>query len=97
MDRVIVATDSQQIVDVVQSNDIEAVLTSSDHQSGTDRVAEVAATIPDAQIIVNVQGDEPLISPATIERAVDDRRDLDRHLVLESLRRGNRSNRSTMF
>jgi 3-deoxy-manno-octulosonate cytidylyltransferase (CMP-KDO synthetase) len=71
VDRVIVATDSQQIVDVVQSNDIEAVLTSSDHQSGTDRVAEVAATIPDAQIIVNVQGDEPLISPATIERAVE--------------------------
>ena len=99
MDRVIVATDSQQIVDVVQSNDIEAVLTSSDHQSGTDRVAEVAATIPDAQIIVNVQGDEPLISPATIERAVETMKtEISRELlVLESLRRGNRSNRSTMF
>lgn len=71
VDRVIVATDSQQIVDVVQQNNIEAVLTSPDHQSGTDRVAEVAASIPDAEIIVNVQGDEPLISPATIERAVE--------------------------
>ena len=71
VDRVIVATDSQQIVDVVQANNIEAVLTSPDHQSGTDRVAEVAASIPEAEIIVNVQGDEPLISPATIERAVD--------------------------
>lgn len=71
VDRVIVATDSQQIVDVVQKHNLEAVLTSTDHQSGTDRVAEVAATIPEAEIIVNVQGDEPLIAPATIERAVD--------------------------
>jgi len=47
------------------------VLTSSQHTSGTDRVAEVAAGISEAEIIVNVQGDEPLISPQTIERAVD--------------------------
>jgi 3-deoxy-manno-octulosonate cytidylyltransferase (CMP-KDO synthetase) len=71
VDRVIVATDSEAILDAVQANGIEAVLTSPDHTSGTDRVAEVAATIPDAEIIVNVQGDEPLISPATIERAVE--------------------------
>jgi len=71
VDRVIIATDSQQIVDAVQATGIEAQLTSAHHTSGTDRVAEVAAGIPDAQIIVNVQGDEPLISPATIERAVD--------------------------
>src|SRR5215216_5137290 len=71
VDRVIVATDSQQIIDAVQSMGIEAVLTAPDHTSGTDRVAEVAAKIPGAEIIVNVQGDEPLISPATIERAVD--------------------------
>ena len=71
VDRVIVATDSQAIFDAVRANDIEAVLTSPNHTSGTDRVAEVAATIPDAEIIVNVQGDEPLISPATIERAVE--------------------------
>jgi 3-deoxy-manno-octulosonate cytidylyltransferase (CMP-KDO synthetase) len=71
VDRVIVATDSQQIVDAVHASDIEAVRTAAHHTSGTDRVAEVAATIPDAEIIVNVQGDEPLISPQTIERAVD--------------------------
>ena len=71
VDRVIVATDSQQIVEAVQACNIEAVLTSPDHTSGTDRVAEVAETIPDAEIIVNVQGDEPMISPETIERAVD--------------------------
>lgn len=71
VDRVIVATDSQQIADVVQARGFEATLTAAHHTSGTDRVAEVAAQIPDAEIIVNVQGDEPLISPETIERAVD--------------------------
>lgn len=71
VDRVIVATDSRQIIDAVHSSGMEAVLTSPAHTSGTDRVAEVAATIPGAEIIVNVQGDEPLISPQTIERAVD--------------------------
>jgi len=70
VDRVIVATDSEQIVSAVRSRGIEARLTSSDHTSGTDRVAEVAAAIPEAEIIVNVQGDEPLISPETIEKAV---------------------------
>ena len=47
------------------------MLTSARHTSGTDRVAEVAAAIPEAEIIVNVQGDEPLISPQTIEKAVE--------------------------
>ena len=46
------------------------MLTDVNHQSGTDRVAEVAAKLPDAEIIVNVQGDEPLIAPETIEKAV---------------------------
>ena len=70
VDRVIVATDSQDIVDAVTSRGFEAMLTDVNHASGTDRVAEVAATMPDAEIIVNVQGDEPLISPETIEKAV---------------------------
>ena len=71
VDRVIVATDSQQILEAVTSRGIEARLTDVNHTSGTDRVAEVAATIPDAEIIVNVQGDEPLIAPETIEKAVE--------------------------
>ena len=71
VDRVIVATDSQQIIDAVHSTGVEAVLTDAHHTSGTDRVAEVAAKISHAQIVVNVQGDEPMISPETIERAVD--------------------------
>jgi 3-deoxy-manno-octulosonate cytidylyltransferase (CMP-KDO synthetase) len=69
--RAIVATDDQRIIDAVKSAGYEAVLTSADHLSGTDRIAEVAISIEHADIIVNVQGDEPLISPETIERAVD--------------------------
>ncbi|MEP6570155.1 MAG: 3-deoxy-manno-octulosonate cytidylyltransferase [Acidobacteriota bacterium] len=68
--RAIVATDDERIAATVKSAGYEAVMTSADHRSGTDRIAEVAASLPDADIIVNVQGDEPLISPETIERAV---------------------------
>ena len=57
-------------VEAVKSAGHEAVMTRADHTSGTDRIAEVAASLDDVDIIVNVQGDEPLISPLTIERAV---------------------------
>ena len=68
--RVIVATDDKRIFDVVSAAGVEAVMTSPDHKSGTDRVAEVAATLPEGSIVVNVQGDEPLIAPETIDAAV---------------------------
>lgn len=71
IDRVIVATDDERILQVVKDSGNEAVLTSENHQSGSDRIAEVAAGLPENSIIVNVQGDEPLIPPATIERAVE--------------------------
>ena len=70
--RAIVATDDERISDCVRANGFEAVLTSAEHQSGSDRLAEVAAMLDEADVIVNVQGDEPLISPLTIERAVDE-------------------------
>jgi len=69
IDQVLVATDDQRVSDVVTSYGGEARLTSPYHPSGTDRVAEVAATL-DAEVIVNVQGDEPLIEPETIEAAL---------------------------
>ncbi|MEO8433551.1 MAG: 3-deoxy-manno-octulosonate cytidylyltransferase [Pyrinomonadaceae bacterium] len=69
--RAIVATDDQRIFAAVTGAGFEAMMTSSDHASGTDRVAEVARALPAAQIIVNVQGDEPLISPETIDRAIE--------------------------
>lgn len=72
VERAIVATDDQRVFDAVISAGYEAIMTRRDHKSGTDRIAEVAAALPDAEIIVNVQGDEPLISPRTIECAVDE-------------------------
>jgi 3-deoxy-manno-octulosonate cytidylyltransferase (CMP-KDO synthetase) len=69
--RAIVATDNERIFDAVKSAGYEVVMTSRQHLSGTDRIAEVAAGLEDANIIVNVQGDEPLVSPLTIERAVE--------------------------
>jgi 3-deoxy-manno-octulosonate cytidylyltransferase (CMP-KDO synthetase) len=68
--RVIVATDDRRIFDCVRSAGFEAVMTRPDHMSGTDRIAEVAETLSDADLIVNVQGDEPMIWPETIDRAV---------------------------
>jgi 3-deoxy-manno-octulosonate cytidylyltransferase (CMP-KDO synthetase) len=71
IDRVIVATDDEQIHDVVTEAGGEAVMTASHHASGSDRIAEVAESLPAGSIVVNVQGDEPLISPKTIDRAVE--------------------------
>ena len=56
---VIVATDNERILRVVKESGNEAVLTSKTHQSGSDRIAEVANNLPKDSIIVNVQGDEP--------------------------------------
>ena len=62
----IVATDDERIFDAVRSFGGNVVMTRADHPSGTDRVAEVAEKL-DAEIIVNLQGDEPLIEPATLD------------------------------
>jgi 3-deoxy-manno-octulosonate cytidylyltransferase (CMP-KDO synthetase) len=69
--RVIVATDDHQIFDAVIAAGGEAIMTSPRHASGSDRIAEVAETLAEGSIIVNVQGDEPLISPETIDTAVE--------------------------
>ncbi len=69
--RVIVATDSKEILKVIEKSENEVVMTSSYHQSGSDRIAEVAEKLSDDSIIVNVQGDEPLIPLKTIESAIE--------------------------
>lgn len=69
VDRVIVATDDDRIARAVESFGGDVVMTRADHPTGTDRLAEVAAGLDD-ELIVNVQGDEPLIDPAMIEAAV---------------------------
>jgi 3-deoxy-manno-octulosonate cytidylyltransferase (CMP-KDO synthetase) len=68
-DEVIVATDSETIFEKVLSFGGKALMTSAEHQSGTDRIAEVAATMK-CDIIVNVQGDEPLIRPEMIDDVI---------------------------
>lgn len=69
--RVIVATDDERIFEAVTAAGAEAVMTSAHHVSGSDRVAEVAEQLPERSVIVNVQGDEPVISPETIDAAVN--------------------------
>ncbi len=68
--RVIVATDDDRIASAVARFGGEAMMTRSDHPSGTDRVAEVAAKLPDARIIVNLQGDEPEVSGEALDLVV---------------------------
>ena len=71
LDRIVVATDDPRIMDAVAAFGGEAALTRSDHPTGTDRIAEVVARIPEADLIVNVQGDEPELSPDSIDTLVD--------------------------
>ena len=66
---VIVATDDERIADAVRAFGGAVLMTRADHVSGTDRIAEVVRELP-CRCIINVQGDEPLIEPATIDAAV---------------------------
>lgn len=68
--RVVVATDHQEIATACQAHGIEAVMTADTHESGTTRLAEAAAILqlPSETVVVNVQGDEPLIDPELINR-----------------------------
>lgn len=75
-DRVLIATDDARVLHAAQTHGFEALLTRADHPSGTDRLAEVATrlNLTDDTIVVNVQGDEPLIDPALV-------RDVASHLA----------------
>lgn len=71
--RVVVATDDQRIVDRAKVHGVDALMTRADHATGTDRLAEAARLLglgPEA-IVVNVQGDEPLLEPALIRRMAE--------------------------
>src|SRR2546422_7509343 len=71
-DRLVVATDTREIVGVIERAGYEAVLTSPDHQSGTERVSEVIANkdFKAFDLVVNIQGDEPLVSLEALRGAV---------------------------
>jgi 3-deoxy-manno-octulosonate cytidylyltransferase (CMP-KDO synthetase) len=70
LERIIVATDDARIAQAVTEIGGEFMMTRADHSTGTDRVAEVAARLEEARIIVNLQGDEPEVSGETLDRAV---------------------------
>lgn len=82
---VLVATDDERILEAVRSFGGVACLTSPDHASGTDRLAEVAREMS-CEVIVNVQGDEPLIEPIMIDEAVQPLMD-DPMVMMTTLRR----------
>ena len=67
IDKAIVATDDERIFNAVKEYGGEAMMTRADHPTGTDRLAEVANNFSDVDVIVNVQGDEPLIEPSLID------------------------------
>jgi 3-deoxy-manno-octulosonate cytidylyltransferase (CMP-KDO synthetase) len=83
VDAVIVATDDPRIADAVTKFGGEVRMTSSEHLTGTDRLAEVAANL-DCDLIVNVQGDEPLIERDTIDAAIEPFRD-DPNLLMSTV------------
>jgi 3-deoxy-manno-octulosonate cytidylyltransferase (CMP-KDO synthetase) len=67
LSEVIVATDDARIADAATASGVRAVMTRADHPSGTDRVAEAVADV-EADVIINIQGDEPLIDPELVDR-----------------------------
>src|SRR6266705_2230026 len=71
LNSVVIATDDMRIAEAAFNWGAEVALTSPRHQSGTDRIAEVAARAKNFSIIINVQGDEPLIQPQLIDRMVE--------------------------
>ena len=67
LDKVIVATDDQRILDHLKTFGAEGIMTSTKHTSGTDRCGEVAEQFPEFDILINIQGDEPMIDPHQID------------------------------
>lgn len=79
--RILIATDDERIAGAVRNFGGEVIMTRPDHQSGTDRLAEAAAHLPSDTMVVNIQGDEPLLEPDVIDRAVAAARHRDAQIV----------------
>jgi len=89
IDKAIVATDDERIFNAVKKYGGESMMTRADHPTGTDRLAEVAAAFENVDLIVNVQGDEPLIDPSLIDNLIslfDDDSDLQMATVATELK-----------
>jgi 3-deoxy-manno-octulosonate cytidylyltransferase (CMP-KDO synthetase) len=79
--KIVVATDDQRIADAVKRFGGTAIMTRNDHPSGTDRLAEAAEELSPETLVVNVQGDEPMIEPGDIDRAIAAARQGDAEIV----------------
>jgi 3-deoxy-manno-octulosonate cytidylyltransferase (CMP-KDO synthetase) len=73
LDDVCIATDSQKVIDICQEHNIKAMMTSTTHKSGTDRINECASLLklPDDELIVNLQADEPFIEPEVVGEMIE--------------------------
>ena len=73
LDRVVIATDSQEVINLAKNYGFDAVMTGDHHQSGTDRINEAASKldISENEVIVNVQADEPFIEPEVVQSVID--------------------------
>ncbi|KYJ87465.1 3-deoxy-manno-octulosonate cytidylyltransferase [Sulfurovum riftiae] len=73
IDSVVIATDTQEVIDIAKTHGIEAVMTSNTHKSGTDRIYEAAQKLglSDDEIVINVQGDEPFIENEVVQAIYD--------------------------
>ena len=73
LDKVVIATDSQEVIDLAKEHGFDAVMTSSDHQSGTDRINEAVnkLNLDDNEIIINVQADEPFIETEVVQAVIN--------------------------
>lgn len=71
LDRVVIATDSKEVFDEVLSFGGDVIMTDANHLNGTSRIAEVCQKITDYDVVINIQGDEPLIEPDMINSLID--------------------------
>ena len=87
LDDVVIATDSKEVIDLAKEHDIKAVLTSTKHQSGTDRINEAVniLNLNDDEVVVNVQADEPFIEPEVVQAVINQVKKLkDREFTMVS-------------
>ena len=80
LDEVIIAVDSEEVRKKLKNSKIKVVMTSSEHSSGSDRVAEVVKE-QDVEIVVNIQGDEPMLDPVIIDKMVYEFREVEVQMV----------------
>jgi 3-deoxy-manno-octulosonate cytidylyltransferase (CMP-KDO synthetase) len=80
LDRVVVAADDEAIIEICEAHGVEAMLTSTTHKSGTDRISECAniLKLDDNEIIINVQADEPFIEPEVVESLINKLKELQK-------------------